>query len=399
VSAGAPSDELIVESAEVVAIAEKAKRTGCVALDLEFVSEGRYVPDLALVQLGFAVEGDVVARAIDPQCTDIQPVLELLVDDAVTIVAHAARQDLSLLAAHFGVRAKTLIDTQIAAAFTGLGEQIGYARLAKEMVGVNLDKGPQWTDWAKRPLTERQLRYALDDVRYLLPSWQRLREKLESAGRMPWVVEESEVLAEISATRRAPEDAYRFVGGWNALRGNQLGALRGLAAWREREALETNKPPSWLLPDGAMVELCKKKNPGERDVRRARGVGAATVRKYGDAILAAIEQGSENPPPAEVNRVTLSPREQALVGVITGLIQSRCIDEQLPARFAGTRSDAEALVRFAERGDQGEEVALLSGWRKELIGGDALSWLQGKATLSCRKDSEGGVVVGPGPST
>jgi len=384
--------EMLVDSDKVRALAERAAPTKVVALDLEFVSEGRYIPDLALVQLGFVEDGQIVACAVDPQCTSIQPILELVTDPQVTVVAHAARQDLALLSSHFGIRCTSLIDTQIGAAFVGLGEQIGYARLAKEMVDVDIDKGPQWTDWAKRPLSDRQIRYAIDDVRHLLPCWDGLRERLSKKGRVAWVEEESEVLAGIAATPRDPAEAYRRVGGGNALRGEKLGALRALAAWREETAVSLNKPPSWLLPDGAMVDLSRRRAKSEKDLQKVRGIGAATARKYGGEILARLEAGASAPPTSAPPRQSLAGREQALVAVVMGLIQSRCIEEELPVRFAGTRSDAEDLVSQVDRGSTEETVSLLSGWRRELIGADAAAWLRGELALSCSPSSPGGIV-------
>jgi ribonuclease D len=233
-------------------------------------------------------------------------------------------------------------------------------------------------------LSERQLTYALNDVLYLLPAWKKLEATLAERNRIPWVIEESENLTRQAASRRAPEEAYLQVGGWNSLRGAALGSLRALAAWREMKALDTNKPPSWLLTDSAMIDLARHQSKSERALRKTRGVPAAIAADLGHEILAAIEAGAEDPPALTAAQETLHPREQVLVSVVLGILQGRCLAEDLPPRFAGTRSDAEELVRYFLRdpADAGA-VALLSGWRNELVGADALAWLRGERVLTC----------------
>jgi ribonuclease D len=266
----------------------------------------------------------------------------------------------------------------------------------RQLTGVELDKELQWTDWSKRPLSDRQLSYALNDVLYLLPCWAELESRLHARDRLSWVAEESTALTQSAVTRRAPEEAYQFVGGWNALKGKQLGSLRALAAWREQQALSTNKPPSWLIPDAAMVELSRKQANTERALRRARGLNAGLVADYGKEILDLIAKGAENPPSLSSAQEVLTSKEQALVAVVLGLIQARCLDEELPPRFAGSRADAEDLVRHAMRENVPEDsVILLAGWRRAMVGADALAWLRGQKALVTEKNKAGGLTLRP----
>ena len=394
--APSPTEQLVRESPAVLELAAGAKRSGSFALDLEFVSEARYIPELALVQIAYRDGEELIACAIDPFEADIAPFLELVADPNVTTVAHAARQDLALLAARFDVVGRGVVDTQIAAAFAGLGDQIGYARLVRHLCKATIDKGSQWTDWNRRPLSDKQLRYAVDDVRYLLPAWEKLCEQLEQRDRHSWVREESDRLCEIAATRRTPEEAYRSVGGWNALKAQSLGSLRALAAWREREALSSNKPPSWVLPDGAMVDLCRRQASTERELRRARGVGGATVKSYGADILAAIVDGAEAPyEQVAAEKPQLSELGQAYAQVILGILQAVCLNAGLPPRSAGSRADVEDLVRYVETGQGEEDVVLLRGWRHELVGRQALAWLRGECTLRTQSDKSPGIWLEP----
>ncbi|HUS66458.1 MAG TPA: HRDC domain-containing protein, partial [Kofleriaceae bacterium] len=270
-----PAPTMLTTDADRVAeIARAIAQAGSFALDLEFRSEHRYVPDLALVQVAWGDPDAPEVAAIDPLAVDPRPVFDVVADASVETLAHAARQDLGLLAQSYGVEARGLLDTQIAAAFAGLADQIGYGKMVQHLLGVPIDKGSQHTDWTRRPLSERQIAYALDDVRHLPAAWRALRERLDGAGRTAWVREESARLAAATARRRPPEEAYHAIGGWNSLRGASLATLRALAAWREREALASNTPPSWLVPDPALLERARRP-PRAADLARVRGLPAA----------------------------------------------------------------------------------------------------------------------------
>lgn len=381
----AEAPALIVDPGEVADVAAALARAGWFALDLEFLSEGRYIPELCVVQVAWP-EPEPGLALLDAQAVDLRAIFEVVADPEIEVVAHAGRQDLALLATRYSVVAGGFWDAQLAAAFAGIGEQVGYARLIKELCGVQIDKGPQFTDWSKRPLSERQLRYAAADVRYLRQAWPVLRSRLGERGRLDWVAEESAALVAEVSTRRPPEEMYRGVGGWGQLRGAALGALVELAAWREREALATNKPPSWILGDAAMVALCRKRATTDSAMRRVKGVGAGTVRRYGEAIAEAIERGLERKvEPRRRAHSELDGHRLALAQLIHALIQSRCAGETLPPKLVGGRSDAEDLVAGYFAGDP-EVSSLARGWRRELIGADALALLAGEARLVVEGD-------------
>lgn len=391
-----PLAPLTTEASAVSAIASAIRRAGAFALDLEFVSEGRYVPELALVQVAWGDPDAPELAAVDPLATDPRPLLDLVAAPEIEVIGHAAKQDLSLLMTRFDVRARSLWDTQIAAAFAGHGEQIGYGKLVARLFGVDLDKGPQYTDWAQRPLTPAQIRYAIEDVRHLPAMWRRLERELGDLGRLEWVREESERLAATAGVRPPPDEVYRHIGGWANLRPEAMGALRALAAWREREALATNTPPSWILPDAAMVELSKRPADNPRDLRRVRGVGPATIRRWGADLVAALERGMADPPVAPARDARQLPaRQQAWAAMVASLIAARCAEHHLPARFVGGRAEAEELVaeleRVAASGEEASGVALLSGWRREFAGELALSWLRGEIAIAADISAPGGI--------
>jgi ribonuclease D len=416
---------LVDDSTGVAELAAAIRRAGAFAIDLEFVSEDRYVPELALVQAAWGDPAAPEVAAVDPLVVDPRPLFDLVADPAVDVVAHAARQDLGLLTTTYGVTARAFVDTQIASSFVGLPDQIGYARMVQHLFGVVLDKGPQHTDWRRRPLSDRQLRYALDDVRHLLPAWGALRQRLEERGRLAWAREESQRLAESVAQRRPPDEIYRQIGGWVALKAPALSVLRELAAWREREALASNTPPSWILADATLLELSRRAPRDPSDLARVRGLTGPAARRHADAILAAVAAASGRAVTTVAPR-PLGARGQAQAAMVTAIVQARCGEADVPVRLVGGRSDAEALViwwevslagapgagaptdpetaptgsqaQVAPAGTPGElgakEAAapmLLEGWRREVAGRHALAWLRGETALAADPSAPGGL--------
>ena len=392
------SSEPIVDAGRVREIAEAVRRAGAFCLDLEFVSESRYVPELCLVQLAWGDPSSPELASIDPLGTDPRPVLEAVADPEVETIFHAAQADLALLGQRFGLAGQGVYDSQIAAAFLGLGDQIGYASLISSLLGVALDKGAQFTDWARRPLSAEQLRYALDDVRYLAAAWPELRSRLESAGRLSWVEEETERLAATAATRTPPEEMYRRVKSWNRLRGRALGSLQALAAWRERLALEENRPPSWILQDRSMIEIARRAPEGERELAAIRGVKSGTVHRHGREILEAVREGRRSEPPAEPRGRPLPDRARSWGVLLAGLVTACCKEAGVAPRFVATRDEVEALVRWWVETDRFEEPPLpvLSGWRRELAGEALLGWLQGETSIAIDEGSDAGIRLAPG---
>lgn len=384
---------------QVAAVAEEIRTAGRFSLDLEFVSESRFIPELGLVQLAWGSPEAPRVAAVDPLAVDPRPVLELVADPAVETILHAAQGDLSLLAQRFDLAGRRVLDAQIAAGFLGLGDQIGYTGLVQELFGVTLDKGPQFTDWLRRPLSAEQMRYALDDVRYLLPAWVELERRLAERGRLAWVEEESARLAETAARPLSPEDAYLRVRGWERLRPQQLGALRQLAAWRLREAVTSNRPPSWILKDRSMVELARKPPRDPRGLSEVRGVRDSTVSRYGEEILAALRSGGEGSLPGRSRQKPLPQRARTWAVLVAGLVQARCREAGVPHRFVGSRDDVESLVRWWMDTDREREpsLELLQGWRRELAGEAALDWLAGRAAIAVARDSESGIRLLPEP--
>ncbi len=401
-SAPTAPDELpepVTSAGAVREMADAIRASGWFCIDLEFVSEGRYIPDLGLAQLSWGDVDEPTVAAIDPLAVDPGPVVALVGDPTLETVLHAAQADLALLAARHDVQPHAVVDTQIAAGFLGLGDQIGYGPLVEKVLGVRLDKGGQFTQWLGRPLSGEQLRYALDDVRYLPRVWAELRGELERRGRLGWVEEESARLVASYAHRAPPEEAYRRLRGWSALRGRSQGALRGLAAWREREALRLNMPPSRIIPDRTMVELARRIPDSARGLSEARGISEGAVRRFGEELLRALREGADDPTERERPRPPLPDAAQSWASMLTSLLAAFCREGEVAPRFVASRGDAEELARWWLAGGEDErpDLALLSGWRRELAGERLLDWLRGRAAIVADPDAPAGVGLVPLP--
>ncbi|MEX2373356.1 MAG: ribonuclease D [Dehalococcoidia bacterium] len=390
-----PSLTLITDPADVGDIARAIREAGRFALDLEFMTEGRYVAELSLVQVGWGDPHDPHVRAIDPLEVDARAIADLVADPEVETVIHSAQADLALLGAVFNVRGRGVVDTQIAAAFLGMGDQIGYGPLVERMANVSLDKGSQFTEWSRRPLSAEQIAYALDDVRYLGAAWDELRADLVEKGRLEWVIEECDRLADTWAERIPPEEMYRRIRGWNSLRRKGQGALRALAAWREEESLHSNRPPAWLVNDRTMLEIARRPPADINELRGVRGMGEGVAQRYGRAIIDAARAGAEDPPPDEDSLPRVPNLGQSWPAILSGIVQARCRESGIAPRFVATRRDIDELIAWWLVGDRGREpdVPLLHGWRRDLVGRDLLEWLQGKTAVVVDPDSEAGLTI------
>jgi ribonuclease D len=389
---------LISEAADVAAVASACRAAGQLAFDLEFVSEGRMRAELGLVQVAWRQGDHVEVRAIDATEVDPRPVLELVCGE-LPAVAHAARQDLQLIAARFGLRARRLFDTQVAAAFAGHGDQVGYGRLVELLVGARISKDAQFTDWLARPLSARQLDYALDDVRHLLRAAELLRGQLDGLGRTAWVDAECDALCEVAfaAGRAGADVAWRDVGGGRKLRGVEREALIRLAAWRWRLAESSNRPPTWVMSDRALIELAQRRPRDAAELGRIRGAGEV-ARLHADIVLAELAAAAAELEPAEVPR-PLPPggaRVQLWEEVFVALVGAAAERTRIPPRWLATRGDCSELARLLDRDDPGVTAhPLLATWRREVVGDTLLGWVRGEIAVAGDRRAPAGVRLLP----
>lgn len=329
-----------------------------VALDTEFTRVRTYYARLALVQLR---AGDEIA-CIDPLAIDIAPLLDFLYRTDVLKIVHAGRQDLEVFYDLRGDVPRPVFDTQIAAAFAGFNDQIGYGALVEALAGVRLPKLHTRTDWEARPLTDEQLHYAEDDVRYLPDLYETLCERLATAGRSGWAEEEYATLTDTKLYANAPADAYRRVKQGSVLPAPAQAVLQRLAAWREGAAQKHDLPRAWVVPDAALIELARTQPTTRVAIEQSQLLAPGAARRWGAEILRAIEAGRDAPaqtvwPEARA----LDAAEQSLVDGMLQRVRAVAQAAQLaPAVLASRR----AVVELVRAGSG----PLTRGWRFELLG-------------------------------
>ena len=347
------------------------------------MTEGRYRPLLSLVQVVVAVDGGEEIAVLDPiEGFDHGPLAEVLADPAVEVVMHAGRQDVAILRRAWGVAPANVFDTQIAAAFAGLGAQRGYGDLLEQLVGVRLKKGESFTRWDRRPLTPEQLEYARQDVEQLLEMSAELERRLEKSGRLEWAREECRPLEEAN-DEREPEDAFLRLPRVNRLRPREIAVARELAAWRERAAQDEDKPLSSIVADHVLVEVAKRKPSDRAELEHVRGVHGGTLKRRGREMLAAVQAGLEAEP-VELERdrePPLDKRDVPAVALSEALVRARTTEENLAYELVATRADLTRIVSAVRRGAPEPSVRTLQGWRREMVGEQLLELLQGRLNL------------------
>ena len=385
----APDRRPIDSQAELDAFCARLRDADYVTVDTEFMRDATYWPKLCLIQLADAE----VARAVDGMADglDLGPLWRLLADPSVPKVMHAARQDIEIFFHKGGVIPEPLLDTQIAAMVCGFGDQAAYDTLVRHFAGRRLDKGARFADWARRPLPERQIDYALADVIWLRPVYEGLAGRLRRNGRADWVAEEEEVLLDPETYRLDPEHAWRRL----KTRSSDpafLAVVQAVAAWREREAQRLDLPRNRVLREDALLDIAAQ-GPETADALAAcRGVTRGMAEgRLGPGLLAAVAAGKAAPPDA---RPEPPPERERPKGVgpamelLRVLLKERVEREGVAQKLVASSEELERLA-----GGDGDGP-LLKGWRRELFGADAERLLRGELALTLKR---GRVVVAEVP--
>jgi ribonuclease D len=350
---------IVATAPALAALATRLATLARIGLDTEFLRERTYRAQLCLVQVATADE----ALCIDPLAlADLAPFARVLAADGVLKVMHASRQDLEVLLPVAGLP-RPVFDTQIAASLTGLPAQVGYAEAVRRFLGPTLDKSHTRTDWSRRPLSAEQLEYALDDVRYLLPLAARLQEELERLGRLEWLHEELATLADLRALTVAPEDAWLRLRGLRALDPARERLARALAAWRERLALEHNRPRGWILDDAVLRDIVLQVPRTASALAEIPQMPPGLVKRRSAELLGCIEDAQvPQPPPPLPGRQRPDPLRTALIKKLSGISQEAARELNLVPEVLATRRDLEQLA------DGRRDGALLRGWRRAVLG-------------------------------
>ncbi len=359
-------------------LCQTLREAGRFALDTEFVGERTYIPRLCLVQVATT---EVIGLVDTLAVRDMTPLWDLVCDPDITIVLHAAREDLRL--AFFGSGRRipvNIFDTQVAAGLVGLPSYpLSYARLAEAIMGVKLSKAETRSEWDRRPLTPAQLDYARDDVRYLLPIQDKIGALLARLGRTEWMTEEMARFSEPRTYETAPEEAYLRLRNSRGFSARPTALLRAVAAWREDEARGRDVPARSVLRDELVIELAQRPPRRLTDFTRLRGFPPGEEGTLGppllDALNAARSLPEEQWPPAlSPSGPDETPRERALGDLLYGLGEVLCLERGLASELVLTKADALALARGQDAG------ALEAGWRAEAVGADLSRLARGTVT-------------------
>lgn len=369
--------DVIVSTDVLAAFCERAAQYDFVTIDTEFLRETTYWPRLCLVQ----VATDDEAVLIDPLAPDIKlaPLLQLLANPNVTKVFHAARQDIEIFVKMTGAVPHNIFDTQVAASVCGFGDSASYDSLVRAICKVELDKSSRFTDWSARPLTEKQMDYALADVTWLRDIYRELRSQVEQTRRWDWVEDELAILRSIDTYVVQPENAWeRLKMKFN--RPRDLAAVKLLAQWRERRAQETDQPRSRILKDDVMNELATQRPLTPDAFEKLRAVPRGFGRSNAAAEIIALMKEVEALPKAALPDMPERYRGPSPKGAVGDLVRVllKAVAEQhgVAARIIATSDEIDALVL-----DDDADVPALKGWRRKLFGEKALAIKHGRIGL------------------
>ncbi|PZQ47411.1 MAG: ribonuclease D [Micavibrio aeruginosavorus] len=351
-------------------------------IDTEFLRDKTYFPRLCLLQLAGP---EVNAAAIDPfiEGLDWEPVRALMANKDVLKVFHAARQDLEIFYHLYGELPTPIYDTQVAAMVCGFGDQVAYNALVRELTGHELEKNAQFTDWSRRPLSERQIRYALDDVIYLREVYEKLHARLVKQGREQWVFEEMAVLESPRTYQNPPMESWKRVK-IRSDRPEVLAILQGLAAWREEQAVSRDVPRSRILKDETLADIAMYKPRDEDALLQIRSLPSDLAKgKIGKQVLEIANRVLDGPKDnwPRIPRKEPFPKNAAgTLEMLKMLLRINCAEEDVAAKLVADSDDLEKIAVEKE-----PDVAAMHGWRFEMFGKDALDLKAGKIALRLEK--------------
>lgn len=374
---------LLTENSAVAAFCRSLGTAAYITVDTEFIRERSFWPNLCLLQIG-GPEGAAAIDALAPG-VDLDPVFRLMANRDILKVFHAARQDVEIFHHMAGEIPAPIFDTQVAAMVCGFGESVSYETLVAQIAKAQIDKSSRFTDWAHRPLSPRQIEYALADVVHLRAVYDDLARRLEKNGRTEWLVEEMAVLTDPETYRMDPDQAWRRLKTRSHSR-RHLAVLREVAAWREREAQSRDVPRNRIIRDEALLEIASHSPRSKADLARSRAISKGTAEgSMGEAILQAVAKGLEVP---DSDLPELPPRNdmpsglKPLIELLKVLLKMKCEEHGVAQKLVANSQDLEQIAA-----DESVPVPALQGWRRDVFGEDALALKHGKLALAVKGKS------------
>ncbi|MBN2248572.1 MAG: ribonuclease D [Coriobacteriia bacterium] len=381
----------IRDSETLAAAVQTLLSASVIALDTEFMRERTYYARLCLIQLA----ADGATYLIDAIALEgrLEPLARVLTAPGIVKVVHAGSQDVEVLLRATGGTVAPIFDTQIAATLAGFPTQVGYAQLVKDMLGEHVDKSDTFTDWSVRPLSEAQLRYAEADVLHLPEVYRLLNERLSREGRLGWLADDFERLADPATYDVDLRELYRRVKRASSLDRRSLAVLRELAAWRESEAQRRDTPKRWLISDESLIEIARRRPASASELGAIRGVNDRVAARSATAVLAAIREGMAVPDdelPRLPKRDRVPADAQPVADLLSAVLRVRAREHGVAPSLIASRDDLERFVS----GDR-EGHPLSSGWRHTLVGAELAAIVEGSISVRVVK---GKLTLTPVPS-
>jgi len=371
------------------AFVERARASSVLAIDTEFLREKTYYARLCLLQL--ATDDEVAI--VDPfAVNDLHVLVPLLADRGIVKLFHAGGQDLEILYREVGMLPEPIFDTQVAAALLGHTQQIGYGALVHSVCGVNLKKVDSYTDWSRRPLSDSQLEYAADDVVYLPGIYREMCAMLDARGRREWLAPDFAELSDPARYEADPRQRFRRLKRVSSLSRRQLSAAREVAAWREEEAARRDVPRKWVITDEQIVEACKREARSIDELFMVRGMREKLPTRDARTVAALLRKGLDEPQDRwpVLDRASKSePNVDAQLDLMEAVVRLRARENGIAMQTLASRDDLARLARGYT-----EEVDVLRGWRRAMVGEELLDLLAGRLALSL---GEEGLRVTPVP--
>lgn len=370
-------------------LCQELQSADVIAVDTEFIREKTYYAKLCLIQ----VASNSVTACVDPLAlNNLDELLAILYSPDKLKLFHAAWQDLEIFSDLWERIPTPVFDTQIAAALLGFSDQIGYANLAEQLLGVQLDKTATRTDWSQRPLSPQQLAYAADDVNYLLQLYPIILQRLTKLGRNNWLEEDFTALTDPTSYAKSADLAWQRVSGHGRLKPRQLAALQRLAAWREQQARQRNKPRKWILSDDILLMLARHLPSDYATLAKVRGLPERLLNQSGEELIAAINAAlalADNALPTVSQNERLTPDQECLADTLMAYLRLLAQENQISPASLSTRKEIEKMVRGKR------DIPLLHGWRGHLAGEPLLDLMDGKIALTIKNGQVNAISTDP----
>ncbi|MGI6032078.1 MAG: ribonuclease D [Coriobacteriales bacterium] len=368
--------EYITTEKQLEKLAEELEGSKILAIDTEFLREKTYFAKLCLLQLN---NGQVQALVDPLSVHDLSPLVPILTDKNCVKIFHAGSQDIEILTHETGVTPTPIFDTQIAASLLGYPLQVGYGPLVRSICDVKLPKADGFTDWSRRPLSNNQLKYALDDVVYLPHVYEVLNDELDKKGRRAWVQEDFDELADPNRYKVNPREAWHRVKRISSLSRGQLAIVREVAAWREKEAMRRDQPRKWIMADEAIVEIARKAPNTRERLFEVRGLARHLTNRDANAVLECVRKAKALPQSQWPRLQRHAHGEAEIDGALelmAALVEVRAKENEVAPPILASYDELSKLCHGHR-----DQVSVLEGWRYDMVGHELVDLLEGRLAI------------------